>query len=92
MRDQRASLPANNARESFVQLAGDATRDCHRDRVVVCGETGSGKTTQLPHYLLDAALCAGGERAARIRIVVTQPRRVAATSCSYKSRPGVRRK
>ena len=80
MRDQRASLPANNARESFVSLAGDATRDCHRDRVVVCGETGSGKTTQLPHYLLDAALCAGGERAARIRIVVTQPRRVAATS------------
>ena len=43
-RDQRASLPANNARESFVGLAGDSTRDCHRDRVVVCGgEIGSEK-------------------------------------------------
>ena len=80
MRDERAALPAHGARESFIQLAGDATRDAHRDRVVVCGETGSGKTTQLPHYLMDAALCAGGERAARVRIVVTQPRRVAATS------------
>ena len=42
--------------------------------VVVVGETGSGKTTQLPQYLLDASVHRGKP------IVVTQPRRVAAIS------------
>jgi ATP-dependent helicase HrpA len=44
--------------------------------VVVAGETGSGKTTQLPKMCLDAGL---GERG---RIGCTQPRRVAALSVS----------
>ena len=44
--------------------------------VVVAGETGSGKTTQLPKMCLEAGL---GQRA---RIGCTQPRRVAATSIS----------
>jgi ATP-dependent helicase HrpA len=44
--------------------------------VVVAGETGSGKTTQLPKMCLEAGL------GARARIGCTQPRRVAALSIS----------
>ncbi|KAJ8599356.1 hypothetical protein CTAYLR_005368 [Chrysophaeum taylorii] len=70
----RAKLPAAGAREEFLRACGES------QGVVVCGETGSGKTTQLPQFLLDEALSEGGERARACRIVVTQPRRVAAAS------------
>src|SRR3954468_4739642 len=40
--------------------------------VIVCGETGSGKTTQLPKILLEAGVAENG------RIGHTQPRRIAA--------------
>ncbi|KZM24028.1 RNA helicase [Ascochyta rabiei] len=42
---------------------------------IIVGETGSGKTTQIPQYLLNAGWCASG-----FQIAVTQPRRIAATS------------
>ena len=58
----------------------------HRDQIlealeshqvlIVSGETGSGTTTQLPKFCLEAG---GGRRG---RIALTQPRRVAATSIS----------
>lgn len=43
--------------------------------IVVVGETGSGKTTQLPQYLHEAGYTKGG-----LKIGCTQPRRVAAMS------------
>jgi ATP-dependent helicase HrpA len=43
--------------------------------VIVCGDTGSGKTTQLPKIALELGLGAKGHR-----IGCTQPRRIAATS------------
>ena len=46
--------------------------------VIVCGETGSGKTTQLPKMLLDMGRGAVGKM--RARIGHTQPRRIAARS------------
>src|SRR5215472_13571157 len=45
---------------------------CIGNRIVVVAPTGSGKTTQVPQMLLDAGLA--GEK----KIVVLQPRRVAA--------------
>ena len=60
------SLPINQRRE-------DITEAIQKNQVVIiCGETGSGKTTQLPKICL--ALGRGVEQ----RIGHTQPRRIAA--------------
>lgn len=51
--------------------------------VVLCGETGSGKTTQIPQFLYEAGYAARGkgqEGDGRSLIGVTEPRRVAAVS------------
>ncbi|CAO3685393.1 unnamed protein product [Umbelopsis vinacea] len=63
-------------------LTGLAARDPiiegvrNNDTVVIVGETGSGKTTQIPQFLLECGMASPGRGA----IAVTQPRRVAATS------------
>lgn len=44
--------------------------------VIIRGATGSGKTTQLPQYILDHY----NEKNASCNIVVTQPRKIGATS------------
>ena len=61
-------LPIADHKERLVKAVLD--NDC----VVVTGETGCGKTTQLPQFLHDAGLSKQGI------IGVTQPRRVAAIS------------
>lgn len=43
--------------------------------LVVIGETGSGKTTQMTQYLIEEGLCEKGKK-----VACTQPRRPAATS------------
>ncbi len=60
------SLPINGRRED-IRAAIEA-----HPVVIVCGETGSGKTTQLPKILLEMGRAAAG------RIGHTQPRRIAA--------------
>jgi ATP-dependent helicase HrpA len=63
-----ADLPITQHREQLIGLIGE------RQVIVVCGETGSGKSTQLPKLCLEAGL----GRAAMIGH--TQPRRLAARS------------
>lgn len=46
--------------------------------VLVRGETGCGKTTQIPQFVLDSFLVNG--RGAHCNVVVTQPRRISAIS------------
>ena len=62
------SLPVSNRRDEIV----DAVRD--NQVVIIAGETGSGKTTQLPKMCLEAGRGIAGQ------IGHTQPRRIAARS------------
>ena len=63
-------LPIAARRDEIIQ----AIRD--HQVIVLCGETGSGKTTQLPKFCLEAGLGVAG------MIGHTQPRRLAARSVS----------
>lgn len=51
----------------------------HNDCVIICGETGSGKTTQVPQFLFESGYGVSGSETPGM-IGVTQPRRVAAVS------------
>lgn len=70
MQEVRQSLPVYKLRDQFL-----AEIEKHQVMIVV-GETGSGKTTQLPQYLHEAGYSKNG----KLMIGCTQPRRVAATS------------
>ncbi|XP_062854362.1 probable ATP-dependent RNA helicase DHX37 [Trichomycterus rosablanca] len=59
------------------QVIMEAVRE--NDCVVLCGETGSGKTTQVPQFLYEAGYASAGGI-----IGVTEPRRVAAVSMSHR--------
>ncbi|KAF7799371.1 hypothetical protein EIP86_010603 [Pleurotus ostreatoroseus] len=66
--EQRRQLPIAQGREALLREIQE------NDVTVLVGETGSGKTTQVPQYLLESGSAGSG------MIAVTQPRRVAATS------------
>ena len=66
--EQRQSLPIYKFKDQLVKAIND--NQC----LIVVGETGSGKTTQLTQYCAEAGFCARG------KIGCTQPRRVAAMS------------
>ncbi|KAI0034623.1 P-loop containing nucleoside triphosphate hydrolase protein [Vararia minispora EC-137] len=67
IRQQREQLPIAQGKDAIVREIST------NDVTIVLGETGSGKTTQIPQYLIESNVING-------RIAVTQPRRVAATS------------
>ncbi|XP_017345431.1 ATP-dependent RNA helicase DHX29 [Ictalurus punctatus] len=52
--------------------------------VVIAGETGSGKSTQIPQFILEAVLGKQGEKTRQCNVVVTQPRRISATSLAHR--------
>ncbi|CAA6661706.1 unnamed protein product [Spirodela intermedia] len=66
---QRKALPIASVASRIVEEVKN------NDTLIIVGETGSGKTTQLPQFLFDAGLCSDGKV-----IGITQPRRVAAVS------------
>ena len=62
----RMELPICGMEQEIMEAIHD------NDAVILCGETGSGKSTQVPQFLYEAGYAAHG------LIGVTQPRRVAA--------------
>lgn len=68
IREQRESLPIFKLRDQLIQAVQD------NQVLVVIGETGSGKTTQMTQYLAEVGYTSTG------KIGCTQPRRVAAMS------------
>lgn len=71
----RLKLPVYQFKEKLVDAVAK------NQIVVVEGETGSGKTTQIPQFLVEAGYSYYNEGGGRSRkIACTQPRRVAATS------------
>lgn len=69
MKDQRESLPIYSFRSQLIKAVQD------NQILIVIGETGSGKTTQLTQYLAEAGFTSNGKM-----VGCTQPRRVAAMS------------
>lgn len=68
---RRTALPVWAGKAAIVE------RIRQHDTVVLVGETGSGKTTQVPQFLFDEEII---PRQGRQMLGITQPRRVAATS------------
>ncbi|XP_068740703.1 3'-5' RNA helicase YTHDC2-like isoform X2 [Montipora capricornis] len=68
----RKSLPIHELREEILKLISE------NQVLLISGETGSGKTTQVPQFILEDA----NTQATPCRIVCTQPRRISALSIS----------
>ncbi|KAK4778731.1 hypothetical protein SAY86_006259 [Trapa natans] len=74
MLEFRRSLPAYKEKDALLKAVAE------NQVVVVSGETGCGKTTQLPQYILESEVVAA--RGATCSIICTQPRRISAMSVS----------
>ncbi|KAL4547972.1 hypothetical protein Ndes2526B_g07186 [Nannochloris sp. 'desiccata'] len=70
--NSRGNLPASALREQLREMLQI------QDVLVVSGETGSGKTTQVPQFILENETEAG--HGGKCSVVCTQPRRIAAIS------------
>jgi HrpA-like RNA helicase len=70
MIEQRSRLPAYEMRAEIIGIIQDA------QVVVISGETGCGKTTQVPQIVLDWMIRQG--KGAECNMVCTQPRRISA--------------
>ncbi|XP_015650435.1 pre-mRNA-splicing factor ATP-dependent RNA helicase DEAH1 isoform X2 [Oryza sativa Japonica Group] len=68
LQDERKTLPIYKFRDELLKAVEEY------QVIVIVGETGSGKTTQIPQYLHEAGYTAKG------KVACTQPRRVAAMS------------
>ena len=71
-KEYRERLPSFKKRTEILQKVQD------HEVVIVCGETGSGKTTQVPQYLMEDMI--QREMGTMFKAIVTQPRRISAIS------------
>ncbi|KAJ6303912.1 hypothetical protein OIU77_017730 [Salix suchowensis] len=72
MQSFREKLPAFKMKTEFLKAVAE------NQVLVISGETGCGKTTQLPQYILEEEI--SSLRGAHCNIVCTQPRRISAIS------------
>ncbi|EGZ10420.1 hypothetical protein PHYSODRAFT_518292 [Phytophthora sojae] len=70
----RMQLPVCSSEQEIMEAIDE------NDVIILCGETGSGKTTQVPQFLYEAGYGHPDHPSNSGRIGVTQPRRVAAVS------------
>ncbi|KAB5527348.1 hypothetical protein DKX38_021195 [Salix brachista] len=73
---KRKNLPVWHQKEEFLQVLKK------NQVLVLVGETGSGKTTQIPQFVLEAVELESSDKRRKMMIGCTQPRRVAAMSVS----------
>jgi HrpA-like RNA helicase len=73
IQEERRNLPIYAMRDTLIQEFRKSKT------LVLIGETGSGKTTQVPQYLYECGILDD-----EMRIGITQPRRIAATSLSQR--------
>lgn len=72
IQEQKRKLPVYEQRNKLLQLIR------RYSTLIIIGDTGCGKSTQIPQYILSARLQENG------RIAITQPRRVAAISIALR--------
>ncbi|XP_017056138.1 3'-5' RNA helicase YTHDC2 [Drosophila ficusphila] len=72
IRQERQSLPIYKHRDKILSTL------LREQVLIIKGATGSGKSTQLPQYILEWAT----EHRTPVRVIVSQPRRIAAMSVS----------
>ena len=69
MLESRQKLPAYQKKDEILELIKE------HQIILIEGNTGCGKTTQVAQYILDDAL--NNKKGSRTRIICTQPRRIA---------------
>ncbi|KAL2546121.1 DEA(D/H)-box RNA helicase family protein [Forsythia ovata] len=74
MMEFRSSLPAYKEKDAILSAI------LQNQVVIISGETGCGKTTQIPQFILESEI--NSIRGAMCNIICTQPRRISAMSVS----------
>ncbi|XP_044491451.1 probable pre-mRNA-splicing factor ATP-dependent RNA helicase DEAH2 isoform X2 [Mangifera indica] len=74
--EKRATLPVWHQKEEFLHVLKP------NQVLILVGETGSGKTTQIPQFVLEAVDMETPDKRRKMMVACTQPRRVAAMSVS----------
>lgn len=74
--EKRKTLPVWHQKEEFFQALKSS------QTLILVGETGSGKTTQIPQFVLEAVDLDSPDKRKKMMVACTQPRRVAAMSVS----------